>query len=166
MFSSFLISIVTLIAINVLFISNGAFAETEAANDEDIVSELGITLKDSLKAEEKNIISYKGRIERVEREKIYLAAAINGYQLQLSTYGNLLLSTGVDISTLQKARSEIKSSMLEIQKMIGEASPVYEAIKLENTNLEQQNQLVQKQITELSKLNSGQKKDIKASDLD
>lgn len=155
----FLVALLSFIFVN---ISPKTLAQENAVNGTGVVNDLGETLKESLKAEEQNISSYKERIERGEREKIYLAAAINAYQLQLSTYGNLLLSTGVDISALQKTRSEIKSSLLEIQKMIGEASPANETIKLEKKNLEQQKQLVQKQINELSKLNSGQHKDINA----
>jgi small-conductance mechanosensitive channel len=142
-------------------ISPDANAQVNDVNGHGIVNDLGITLKESLKAEEKNIISYKDRIERGEREKIYFAAAINGYQLRLSTYGNLLLSSGVDISTLQKTRSEIKSSLLEVQKMMGEVSPASETLTLEKKNLEQQKQLVDKQISELSKL-IGQNKDTTA----
>ncbi len=123
-----------------------------------LVDDLGRTLKESLKAEGKNIFNYKERIDRGDREKIYLAAALNGYQLQLSTYGNLLLSAGVDISTLQKTRSEIKSSLIEIQKMFDEISPANETLTLERKNLEQQKQLVIKQISELSKLNTDKNK--------
>ncbi len=146
-------------AIIVVGLSPYAFAQSNSTNGQGIINDLGRTLKESLKAEEKNILNYKERLDRRDREKIYLAAALNGYQLQLSTYGNLLLSAGVEISIFQKTRSEIKSSLLEIQKMIDETSPANETLTLERKNLEQQKQLVEKQIVELSKLNIKSNKD-------
>lgn len=135
-----------------------AYAEPDNDTTQNMVSDLGKTLEDSLKYEQDNLKVYRERLIRVQREQIYLAASANGVQLQFSTYGNLLLSAGVDISTLQKIRVGFKSAMVEIQKMIDEISPLVNALALERKNLEQQKQLVEKQISEVANIKANDKK--------
>lgn len=118
----------------------------------ELVNDLEQTLEASLKAEEKTLTTYEERLERADRERIYLTAAANGYQLQLSTFSNLLLSVGVDISVLQKTRADLKSSLVEIQKMTEGLAPAAEALANEKNNLEQQKDLIRRQITELTGL--------------
>ena len=118
----------------------------------EMVTDLEQTLAASVKAEEKTLKTYEERLSRAKQEQIYLAAAVNGYQLQLSTFANLLLSAGVDIAVLQKTRAEIKSSLVEIQKMTEGMVPAADAITNEKKNLEQQKELISRQIGELSGL--------------
>lgn len=146
--------LITTYIIYVFCISSAISAEPDGSTAYNLVNELGQTLEESLKAEQNNLTVYQDRLDRAEREQIYFVAAANAYQLQLSTYGNLLLSTGVDISLLQKTLSELKSSSVEIQKMIDEISPGGETLILESKNLEQQKHLVEKQISELERLNT------------
>jgi len=121
-----------------------------------LVDDLEQTLDASLTAEKKTLKTYKERLERASRERIYLTAAANGYQLQLSTFGNLLLSAGVEISVLQRTRADLKSSLVEIQKMTQGLRPGADAIAHETANLEQQTALVKRQIQELAGLNTKQ----------
>lgn len=123
------------------------------------VGDLKLTLEDSLEAELNIVQNYQKRLERAQQEQVYFAAAANGYQLQLSAYGNLLLSSGVDISSLQKTRAEIKASVIEIQKMADELSPVSATLGLELDKHEQQKALVGKQVTELARIRTSHKSD-------
>lgn len=134
-----------------------AYSEIREGTTHEMMGELGPTLEETLKAELKIVETYKERLKRIETEKIYLAAAVNGYQLQLSTYGNLLLSTGVDLSILQKNRTELKSSMLEIQKMVDEISQISDTLNSDRSKIEQQKQLLKKQFEELTKIKSNKK---------
>ena len=135
----------------------GAPEPREAA--QALVGDLEQTLEASLTAEQKTLKTYEDRLERAERERIYLTAAANGYQLQLSTFGNLLLSAGVDVSVLQKTRADLKSSLVEIQKMAEGIRPAAGTISHEAANLAEQKALVKRQINELSGLSTGQKTD-------
>ncbi len=134
-------------------------AEPPQQAPQAMVGDLQQTLEASYNAEEKALKAYEERLDRAERERIYLTAATNGYQLQLSTFGNLLLSAGVDVPVLQKTRADLKSSLVEIQKMTEGLRPGAEAIAHETANLEQQNDLVKRQISELAGLNAKQKND-------
>jgi potassium efflux system protein len=118
----------------------------------ELVGDLEQTLEASLNAEQNTLKAYEERLERTGRERIYLAAAANGFQLQLSTFSNLLLSAGVDLSVLQRTRADLKSSLMEIQKMTESLAPGAEAISSEKINLEQQKDLIRRQISELSGL--------------
>lgn len=81
-----------------------------------------------------------------------MAAAVNGYELQLSTFGNLLLSSGVDLVTFQRARSDLKNSMVEIQKMMDDITPGLAALAAEKINTFRQRELIDKQISELDQM--------------
>jgi len=118
-----------------------------------LVDDLGKTLSESLRAERENLAVYRGRLARANRERLFLAAAVNGYQLQLSTYGNLLLSTGVDMAVRQKTSADLRSSLLELQKITEDLAPTMEALGSERQNLDQQKSLVSKQIKELARIN-------------
>ncbi len=135
---------------------------TAAAQDNGaskLINDLGQILDKSLETELKDLEKYKERLAIEDREQNYLTAAYNGYRLQLSTFWNLLLSTGTDISALQKTRAELKSSMVEIQKMKDGLAPDEDTLKRELKNLEQQKQLVDKQIKELVQINADKKGD-------
>jgi small-conductance mechanosensitive channel len=114
--------------------------------------DLGRAIEESIMAEKANVVRYKNQLNRFQREKIYLTAAINGYQAQLSTYGNLLLSSGVDITSIQKAWAELKASRAELQKTMDAMNPRLEEISGEISNINQQKVLAEKQIAELSKI--------------
>ncbi len=133
-------------------VSQIAVAGQAAARD--LVDDLGVTLSESLEAEQKNLAAYQERLARADREQLFLTAAVNGYQLQLSTFGNLLLSAGVDLAVLQKTRAELRSSLISLQKMIDDLAPMLETLSLERENLTQQKSLVEKQIKELSRINA------------
>ncbi len=124
-----------------------------------LIDDLGQILDKSLETELKDLEKYKERLAIEDREQNYLTAAYNGYRLQLSTFWNLLLSTGTDISALQKTRAELKSSMVEIQKIKDGLAPDEDTLKRELKNLEQQKQLVDKQIKELVQINADKKGD-------
>ena len=90
------------------------------------------------------MVRYKNQLNRFQREKIYLTAGINGYKAQLSTYGNLLLASGVDITSIQKAWAELKASRVELQKTMDEMKPRLEEIVGEISNINQQKVLAEK----------------------
>ena len=128
-------------------------AAVNTVGDLELVDDLEATLTESLKVETQSVALYQSRLIRIKKEQVYLAAAMNGYQLQLSTFGNLLLSVGVEISLLEKTRAELKSSMVEIQRMMDELVPNGNALALELKNLEQQRLLIERQIEKLIGIN-------------
>ena len=113
-----------------------------------LLSDLDQTIEDSFKAESANIQRYREQLAQDQKEKLSLAAAVNGYQLHLSTYGNLLLASGIDIAVLQKAWTELRASIPEIQKMMDDIKPRLSTLASEKTNLAQQQILIDKQISE------------------
>lgn len=149
----------TLLSIVFLIIYWGALSSQhhvlaqESASEKELdLAALAKTIEESIKVEKNNLEMYRDQLDRLTREDILLAAAVNGYQLQLSTYGNLLLASGVDIMSMQKAWTEIQASETEIQKMIDGLKPRLEAITAEKSNIAQQRELIKKQIVELREI--------------
>ncbi len=128
------------------------FAQESPTENDTRLVDLGRAMEDAIIAEKANVVRYKNQLNRFQREKIYLTAGINGYKAQLSTYGNLLLASGVDITSIQKAWAELKASRVELQKTMDEMKPRLEEIVGEISNINQQKVLAEKQIAELQKI--------------
>ncbi len=131
---------------------SSVFAQESPTENDTRLVDLGRAMEDAIIAEKANVVRYKNQLNRFQREKIYLTAGINGYQAQLSTYGNLLLASGVDITSIQKAWTELKASMVELQKTMDEMKPRLEEIAGEIGNINQQKVLAENQIAELQKI--------------
>nr|WP_320015944.1 mechanosensitive ion channel domain-containing protein [uncultured Desulfobacter sp.] len=129
-----------------------AFAESEQNSTSQLIDELGAILEKSLNTELSDLEKYKTRMASEEQNQVYLTAAYNGYRVQLSSFWNLLLSEDADISQLQKSKSELKSSMVDAQKMVQGLIPGEDALKQELEHLENQKLLVDKQLAQLPKV--------------
>ena len=126
-----------------------AFAEPEQNSTSQLIDELGTILEKSLNTELSDLEKYKNRIAKEEQDQMYLTAAYNGYRVQFSSFWNLLLSEDVDIAQIQKSRAELKTTMIDAQKMFRGLIPEEEALKQEFEHLENQKLLVDKQLAEL-----------------
>ena len=124
----------------------------------ELVGELGRILNKSLEAELKNLEDNKNRLEREERDQVYLTAAYNAYRLQLSSFWNMLLTDDAQLSTFQKIRTELKASMVDTRKMVDDLVPAEKKVTQELENLEKQKQLVDNQLAELAQMNAGAQK--------
>jgi len=128
-----------------------AFAEPEQqGSTSQLIGELGTILEKYLNSELSDLEKYKNRIAKEEQDQMYLTAAYNGYRVQLSSFRNFLLSEDVDFFQLQKSRAELKTSMIEAQKMFQGLIPKEEALNQELEHLKTQKLLVDKQLAELA----------------
>ncbi len=149
----------TLVILLLLLLSPGPWfyaSADEPVTDTNLqlVDGLSQILNKSLSAELKSLEKNKSRLEREEQDQIYLTAAYNAYRLQLSSFWNLLLNNDTELSTLQKTKAELKSSMGDAQNMVDGLIPAENTLKQELENLEKQKQLVDKQLTELAEMNA------------
>ncbi|WP_051148594.1 mechanosensitive ion channel family protein [Desulfospira joergensenii] len=151
------IHVLVILILQAFFCPCFAGAEPSADLDHELIRDLGQTIKYSLTTEAANLEEYKAKLLRVERERLYLSAATNGYQLQVSSLGNLLLSSGAEVHTLQNARSDLKEAIIEIQKMVDEISPRLNTLISEKKNIDQQIQLIEKQLGELAMMKPADK---------
>ena len=129
-----------------------AFAEPEQNSTSQLIDELGAILEKSLNTELSDLEKYKNRMTSEEQNQVYLTAAYNGYRVQLSSFWNLLLSEDADISQLQKSKAELKSSMVDAQKMVQGLIPGEDALKQELEHLKNQKLLVDKQMAQFTKV--------------
>lgn len=129
-----------------------AHAQTPDKENKLEIGDLGRTIEESIKAEKAGLKKYRDQLKLAQQEKIFLTAAINGYQLRLSTYENLLLASGVDINSIEKAQTELRASITELENLIDEMAPRLEAIGAAKGNLGRQKDLIEKQILELQKI--------------
>lgn len=96
------------------------WAQGSAAPADLNAADLGRTLEESVQAETASLARYREQLQRFQRDAVYFSAAVNGYQVQLSSYGNLLLATGVDLASIENAWTELRASTAELKKMIDE----------------------------------------------
>lgn len=146
-----------LVVMPVLFWGSPAKALSPETFGPSLIRDLGQTILSSLAAEASNLEEIQARLRQAERERLYLSAATNGYRVKLSSHGNLLLSPEVDIPALQKARSDTKETLIEIQKMIDEIRSRLSSLEPEKTHLGQQILLIEKQLGELEMVKSSDK---------
>ena len=128
------------------------FAESGQESTSQLIDELGTILEKTLNTELSDLEKYKNRIESEEQEQGVLTAAYNGYRVQLSSFWNFLLSDDVDITQLQKNRAELKTAMVDAQKMFQGLIPGEDTLKQELEHLENQKLLVDKQQVELARV--------------
>ncbi|WP_051957741.1 mechanosensitive ion channel family protein [Desulfobacter vibrioformis] len=129
---------------------SAAFAEPGQDSASQLIDELGTILEKSLNAELSDLEKYKNRITNEEQDQVSLTAAYNGYRVQLSSFRNVLLAEDVDVAQLQKSRAELKTAMIDAQKLFQELIPGEEALKQELEHLDNQKLLVDKQQAELA----------------
>ncbi|WP_321494361.1 mechanosensitive ion channel domain-containing protein [uncultured Desulfobacter sp.] len=141
-------------------------AEPEQGSASKLIDELGTILEKSLNAELSDLEKYKARLAVEDQDQKYLTAAYNGYWVQLSSFRNQLLSDEVDTARLQKARSDLKNSMVDAQKMFQGLIPGEQTLKQELENLEKQKLLVDKQLAELAKVKENTASGKKTQDIE
>jgi len=135
-----------------LFSSPGLCQESEVAVDPKAsLSELNRSIEETVDIEQAKLERYRGQLKNLQDIKISLATAANAYQIQLSIYGNLLLSSNPELEDLEKAWSDIRTSLTDLQKQLGEMMPKKENVEAELTNNRQQQELLERQIAEISK---------------
>ncbi len=122
----------------------------DAASDQQLsLAELGDSIKETIALEKESLAGYREELRNFQKEKIPLAAAANAYQIQLSTYGNLLLSPATEIDVIEKAWTDLRASLAALQAQLDDLSPRLEKVAAEKANTEQQQGLIGRQIDEL-----------------
>ncbi len=116
------------------------------------LADLGRSVQESIALEKSSLAHYQDQLKNLQSLKLSLAAAANAYQIQLSTYGNLLLSPNADIGAIEKAWSEIRASLAGLDEQIATLTPRRENVGSELENTRQQQALVARQIAELRKM--------------
>jgi len=130
------------------------YAQAPASNQGLDLSELSQAIDESIAAETASVESFKEQLKILKREKLFFTAALNGYQLRVSTFENLLLTSGISIAAVQKAQTELRASISEVRSMIAETAPRAEIITLAKNNIDQQKSLSQRQLRELLKISA------------
>ena len=151
-FTRIFIPLLTCLVAGAACLSNAAGAQQVASEPASQLTHLEETIEESIQNEQASLLQYRNQFDLFQREKTYLAAAINGYEVQLSTYGTLILASGVDIASTRKAWTELRAAKTELQKTIDEMAPRLEAIAVAAGTIDQQKVLVEKQIAELQQL--------------
>ena len=153
---TFLIFAVLLIGVAFpAFVPVGFCQSPEGASDQQVsLDELGQSIRQTIDLEKESLDGYREELQNIQKEKIHLAAAANAYQIQLSTYGNLLLSPSADMAAIDKAWTEIRSSLAALQAQVGALPPRIEKVAADRINTEQQQNLIERQIAELRKLSA------------
>lgn len=130
----------------------GLCREPEVAVDPKAsLSELNRSIAETVEIENASLERYRGQLKNLQDMKISLATAANAYQIQLSIYGNLLLSSNPELEDLEKAWSDVRTSLTGLQKQLGEMMPKKENVEAELANTRQQQELLERQIAEISK---------------
>jgi len=131
-----------------------AYAQAPGSGQALNLSELSQAIDESLSAEKASVESFKEQLKILKRERLFFTAALNGYQLRVSTFENLLLTSGISIATVQKAQTELRASISEVRNMIAETAPRAEIIGLAKNNIGQQKSINQRQLRELLKISA------------
>ena len=149
-----------LVAILSLVLSSpGLCQQPEEAGDPNApLSELSSTIEKTIEVEKGSLERYREDLKNFENQKITIAAAANAHQIQLSTYGNLVLSSKPELGNLEKAWTDIRTLLSGLQEQIDEAMSKRANIAAESANTQQQRELIDWQIGELSKFPAGDSK--------
>jgi len=133
---------------------NAADAQSPVSDQTLNLAELGRAVDESIAAEKASVASFKEQLNLLKHDKLYFTAALNGYQLRVSTYESLLLTSGVAIATVQKAQTELQASINEVRDMVAENAPRLNVITQAIENIGQQKTLNKKQLRELMKISA------------